>query len=125
VLADGGAEVVGVMDGADHVVSRFLEESAKAFPEENLVFGDHYAHGSSAVTIVPAPGGLATMTLPPSAVTRSPMPSSPAPSEITAPPMPLSRMATTSLLLRLPALTVTAEALACFAELVSASLATK
>ena len=81
MLADGGAEAVGVLDGFDHVVARVLEEPAEAFPEQDLVFGDHYSHGSSAVTSVPRPGVLATARLPPSAATRSVMPASPDPSD--------------------------------------------
>ena len=60
MLADGGAEAVGVVDGVDHVVPRVLEQSTKTFSEQDLVFGDHYPHGSSAVTMVPWPGVLST-----------------------------------------------------------------
>ena len=79
VLADGGAEAVGVVDGGDHVVAGILEQPAETLSEQDLVLGDHYPHGSSAVTRVPRPGGLSTLRLPPSAATRSVMPASPEP----------------------------------------------
>ena len=79
MLADGGAQAVGVVDGVDHLVAGILEEPAEALAEQHLVFGDHDSHGSSAVTTVPRPAGLSTVRLPPSAATRSVMPASPEP----------------------------------------------
>ena len=46
---------------ADHVVAGVLEESRQARSQQRLVLGDHYPHGSSAVTTVPASGELSTL----------------------------------------------------------------
>ena len=77
VLADRAAQAVGVVDGGDDLVAGVLEQPPQALAQERLVLGDHDAHGSSATTAVPSPRGLETLTLPPSAATRSVMPASP------------------------------------------------
>ena len=125
MLADGRAEAIRVVDGGDHVVPGVLEEPAEALAEQDLVFGDHHPHGSSAVTTVPRPGGLSTVSVPPSAATRSLMPASPEPSDGRAPPTPSSRTRRMRLPFDLAALTTTSEAPACLAAFASASLATK
>ena len=55
-----------------------------AMPSRNsrAVVGDHDAHGSSAVTTVPAPGGLRMRSVPSSAATRSARPWSPVPARL-------------------------------------------
>ncbi len=104
MLADCGAQPVGVVDARRHGVAGVFEEPREACPQQRLVLGDHYPHGSSAVTTVPASGELSMRSRPPSAATRSPMPTRPDPPEAAAPPMPSSRTETTRLPLRLLAL---------------------
>jgi hypothetical protein len=77
------------------------------------------------VTTVPRPGGLATVTVPPSAATRSVIPASPEPGEGAAPPTPSSLIATTRLPFCRAAVTLTVDARACFAAFANASLAKK
>ena len=72
---------IGVADRGGHVVPCVLEEANEPLAQERLILGDHDPHGSSATTSVPCPGGLAIVTFPPSAATRSAMPERPDPSE--------------------------------------------
>ena len=118
MVADLGAQAVGVSDRGHDLVAGVLEQPPEPFAQQRLVLRDHDPHGSSAVTTVPRPGGLATDTLPPSAATRSVIPASPEPGEGTAPPTPSSRTETTRLPFCRAAITATLDACACFAALV-------
>src|SRR5262245_570873 len=131
VLFDRLQELLRVADGGDHVEAPVGQELGQAGPQQDRVFGDHDAHGSSAVMVVGPPTGLSTVNTPWTAAARwarprRPVPWSPACSRpIVAPPRPLSvivmrrrspvRMTVTSALV----------AWACFAMLVSASEARK
>ena len=101
-----------------------LEEPGKTVPEQDLVLGDHNPHGNSAVTIVPRPRGLSTLTLPPRAATRSVMPNKPEPRSAGAADAVITD-ADDEASVAPTALTATSDARACLAAFVSASLATK
>ena len=60
-------------------IAGVLEQRRDPLAHEQVVVGDHDAHGSSAVTVVPSPGGLVTRRRPSSASTRSARPRSPLP----------------------------------------------
>src|SRR5690349_19707962 len=77
--------------------------------------------GSLISSVVPAPTGLATSIVPPSASTRSVRPMSPEPRAGSAPPRPSSRIESARTPSRASTATCTAEARACFAAFVSAS----
>src|SRR4051812_10370381 len=125
VLAHRAAQAVGVVHGGGDLVPGVLEQAGQPVAKQRLVLCDHYSHGSSAVTTVPPPTALPTRRRPPSAATRSPSPTRPEPPSADAPPVPSSLIEITRSPLRRAALTVTAEARACFTAFVSASLATK
>src|SRR3954453_2004581 len=74
----------------DHVDPGAAQEEFDACAGEQAVVRDHAPHGSSAMTTVPAPGGLTTRRLPCSASTRSASPRSPEPLASSAPPTPSS-----------------------------------
>src|SRR5581483_4891105 len=120
-LLQGG----GVAHGGDDVVAGVGQESGQPRPQQDGVFGDHDAHGSSTVRMVGPPGGLTIRSVPSTAWTRSARPARPVPRLVSAPPMPSSVTST----LRWPfwRATVTAARLApeCRAMLVSASATTK
>ena len=80
--------------------------------------------GSSTRRLVPAPAGLSRNIRPPSASTRSFRPARPVPPVKLAPPAPSSRIAMRSTSPATSASTLTAEARACLAALVSASATT-
>src|SRR5690348_12866162 len=61
------------------------EQPSEAFAEQQRVVGERYAHGSSALTHVPPPGGLTTVNTPSSDATRSASPRRPVPTSIAAP----------------------------------------
>ena len=81
--------------------------------------------GSSASSRVPAPGGLSTLSRPPSASTRSASPRSPQPRAGSAPPAPSSAIATASRPVARRDVDRTRAAPAYLATLVSASAHTK
>ena len=58
VCGDGGEELVGVGALRDHVDAAFAEQGGEPFADQDRVVGDYDAHGSSAVSVVPRPGGL-------------------------------------------------------------------
>ena len=82
------------------------------------------ASGSSTVTSVPPSRGLSRRMRPPMASRRSLRPSRPLPRVKSAPPMPSSRTEMRRMSSTHPTSTVTAEAFACFAALVSVSATT-
>ena len=111
MLAHRSAQPVGVVDGRQPRRGRRPRRggrgprAAAPGPRRSLLArelrGDDCARVGRAVD---------TRRCPPSAATRSPMPTRPDPSEAAAPPMPSSRTETTRLPLRLLALTVIAVA---------------
>jgi hypothetical protein len=90
-------------------------------PQQHAVFGDHRAHGSSALTRVPWPGGLSTRSRPPIACTRSASPRSPVPPSVVAPPTPSSVISTTRPTSSGESSMTAAEAWACLVMLVRLS----
>src|SRR5690606_38345153 len=85
-----GEELVGVADGGVHRDALVQEEGPETLAQEGGVLGDHHVHGSTAVTVVGPPAGLATSSEPPSAAARPARPASPRPSRGDAPPRPSS-----------------------------------
>ena len=79
------------------------------------------ASGTVAVSVVPAPSGLSTSSVPPSACRRSARPSSPEPDAGTAPPRPSSRTVATASVACWATATSTRPASAYFCAFVSAS----
>ena len=84
-------------------MSGVLEQSPEPLAKEHLVLGDHYPHGSSVVSVVPAPWLLSMRSAPPHAATRSERPLRPEPGRGAAPPTPSSATETTSLPFSRPA----------------------
>jgi hypothetical protein len=97
------------------------EESAQPGPEQDLVFGDHDAHGSSAVRVVPVPGRLSMRRAPPRAATRSDRPLSPEPGTGSRAADPVVETVTTSRPSSRRALSEMLVACACLTALVSPS----
>ena len=70
---------IAVCGEPDDLEAGFLEQAGEALAQDHGVVGQHYAHGISARSVVPRPGGLETVKLPPSASMRSASPRSPEP----------------------------------------------
>jgi hypothetical protein len=93
---DERAQLLGIGGQTDHLESGLLEQPRKALAQDHRVIRDGYPHGISARSVVPRPGGLDTVTRPPSASTRSARPRSPEPTPAAAPPIPSSATSSTS-----------------------------
>src|SRR6516164_7642920 len=102
-----------------------LEQPGQALAQDDGVVGDYYSHGNSARKMVPRPRGLVTVSVPPSASTRSVSPRSPVPPPTVAPPIPSSATSTMSTAPARAAVTRASLACECLAAFVSASLTTK
>ncbi len=53
MLGDRGPETIGIPHGGHHLVSAVIEQARESVPQECLVLGNRYSHGSSAVSVVP------------------------------------------------------------------------
>ena len=87
---------VGVGGEPDDLEAGLFEQAGEAFAQDHGVVGQGYAHGISARSVVPRPGGLEIVSRPPSASTRSASPRSPEPPVGVAPPMPSSAISMVS-----------------------------
>ena len=125
VLVDRGEQLLGVGRLGDDLDALAADERRDALAQQPAVVGDHDAHGRSAVTTVPAPGGLRMRSVPSSAATRSASPWSPVPADSSAPPTPSSVISMTATPLRRETRTDALVAWAYLATLASASQATK
>src|SRR3954451_1745792 len=125
VLVDRGEQPLRVRRLGDDLDALAAHERCDALAQQPAVVGDHDAHGSSAVTMVPAPGGLRMRSVPSSAATRSASPCRPVPVVSSAPPTPSSVISMTATPLRRETRTDALVACAYFATLASASQATK
>ena len=90
------SERVAVADGGHDLLAGVDEQAGEAGAQQDGVFGDHDAHGSSTITVVGPPVGLTTCIRPPRAATRSARPCRPLPRAASAPPTPSSATSTTS-----------------------------
>src|SRR5208282_1231441 len=106
-----------------------FEHMGEPLPEQGLIFADHDPHGSSAPSVVPAPGRLSQRSRPPRASTRSASPRSPPPPSLLpsrrAPPIPSSPTSTTSWPPVRARRTISSPARACLRALASPSATTK
>src|SRR5699024_481832 len=126
---DRAQQPVGLGDGADDLMSGVREQSGDALPEQDVVLGDHDAHGTSATIVVGPPAGLVTVSVPLAAATRPARPASPVEAPLRsmcAPPAPSS----TTTICRRPGSvprtdTRALRACACLAMFVSDSATTK
>src|SRR4051794_29801173 len=114
-------QLVGVCGLTSDVEAGIREQPREALAEEQRVVADDYSHGSSALTVVPALGGLWSSSVPSRAATLSASPRRPLPALMLAPPLPSSRTSTVSPWSLLVTLIDASEARACLAALVSAS----
>src|SRR5215207_2291067 len=96
VLVDRREQLVGARSLRDDIDALAAYERRDALAEQRTVVGDYDPHGSSAVTTVPAPGGLRMRSVPSSAATRSASPWSPLPADSWAPPTPSSAISTSA-----------------------------
>ena len=121
-LAAAGLLTIVVALVMNQTVRRLEARAAAAFPDPPRIDpANPRRSGSSARRLVPPPGGLSRESRPPIASTRSFRPTRPVPRVKSAPPAPSSRTARRKKAAPASAVTVTAEARACLAALVSAS----
>src|SRR5438309_2518123 len=106
---------------SDDLEPDLSEHPGQPFAEEHRVVGQNQAHGSLAITCVPPPWGLSTVSAPPTAAALSASPHSPDPRAASAPPTPSSRTLTSRCPSHRATAIVTEDARACLAALTSAS----
>src|SRR4051812_36576839 len=125
MLVDCREQLVGVRRFRHDFDALAAHERRDALAQQRAVIRDHDAHGSSAVTTVPAPRGLRMRSVPSSAATRSASPCRPVPAVSSAPPTPSSAISMTAEPGRRETRTDALLAWAYLATLASASQATK
>ena len=121
VLGDDAGQLVGLPERGDDLVAAVLEEAREPRAQQHLILDDHDAHGSLAISVVPAPGWLSMRSVPPSAAARSPRPLRPEPATGAAPPTPSSATQRTRWPFSRPALSAIRVARACLTAFVTAS----
>src|SRR5947209_72341 len=124
MFVNDGAQRCCVRELRHDLMSGVGQQRRQPLTEKGRVLGDHYPHGRTACSVVPAPGGLWRLKVPPCARTRSATPASPVPTGC-APPLPSSVTVTCRAPATSPAESRMWEAPACFTALVTASHATK
>ena len=87
-LAQQVLRIACLADDVDAVL--LLQQPSEALTQQHRVICNHYAHGISASSVVPPPGGDSIESLPSSAARRSESPISPVPRAGSAPPTPSS-----------------------------------
>jgi hypothetical protein len=75
VRVDRGEQRVGVAGRAGHLDAGVAEQAGQPLSQQRRVLGEDHPHGSLATTVVPAPVGPHMVVRPPTATTRSRMPS--------------------------------------------------
>src|SRR6185437_14177579 len=113
-----------VDDRGHHLDVVVAQQTGHPIPEQDVILGDDYSHGSSARIVVGPPRGLVTERRPSSASTRRRRPRRPEPSG-SAPPWPSSRTSSSIASSTRTMLISTRCARACLVALASASAATK
>jgi len=114
-----------IADGGHDVTSVRLEQPGDALPQEEEVFGNDNAHGTSITTMVGPPLGLLTARIPSNAASRRSVPASPVPLAGSAPPTPSSSTSARSIPFSWVTRMRIVEASACLAALFSASATAK
>ena len=77
-------------DGGGDLEAVRLEQPDQAVSQQEEVFGDDDAHGTSMTTMVGPPTGLLTAMMPSKVASRRSTPASPVPRAASAPPTPSS-----------------------------------